>query len=122
MKKPLLILIIVFCSSALAEDIKDIEYQENIDKALADLEQLSAWSNKMTVQKEYDCKKSFGHSGFCSCLASKLSVGINFRQYVMVITEPRENIDLTKLSEDEKAFVSTSYSARDECAKKFSFQ
>lgn len=125
MKKSLLILLICFMGISLsfaedrpvneAKSLEEIELNES-QKEISDiLENLSELFIQVTAKKKMQCMKAMGHEDFCSCIAEKSPVGLSFFEYIVAVSNTKEELNYSNLSEEDRSMVDNARKAREEC-------
>ena len=97
------------------EQIDQLEAGTNALEALKNLK--SSFESKMRARGN-NCRKAFGHEQFCECLNSKLVVGLSFLDYVLVITNTKDDIGYKDMPEEQRGVVDSAYRVRDLCVSK----
>lgn len=94
------------------EEINKSEAKAKVSKsigALADL--LMQGANK----KYNDCLKAFGNHEFCECIKLNTPSGINFSEYVAIVTLSKEEIEKFNKDEKAKTIIKNAINARELC-------
>lgn len=93
-------------SLELQEDMQKLdELQSDIPRAI----------EQLTKRRQAQCVKAFGDFGFCKCLADRLPVAVDFLQYVVIVTNTKEDLKYNEHSTDDKAIIDKTRNVRDEC-------
>ena len=101
--------------------IEELEQLESIlrgEKLIDELEILRKSMKDMWAERRYDCLKAFGHREFCSCLNDNLSAFLTFDDYIISVTESKEELNYQSRAEDERNLIDNAIRVRDECVAK----
>lgn len=125
MKRSLLILLICFMEISLsfAEDrpvnetksLEEIELNES-QKEISDiLKNMSELFLRIEAEKKLQCIKAFGHNDFCNCISEKSPSGLSFLGYIIAVSNTKEELNYSNLSEEDRGMVDNARKAREEC-------
>ncbi len=72
---------------------------------------------KASKEKAIQCMKAFPHERFCGCLSEQIPMVITVAQYAAIVATPREQLDSSASSEDERKLIEVTFAAREKCSK-----
>ena len=121
-QKLLIVVIIVVLSAASSVLGQDTQQEptnlQQLDQQLIDqqlIDQFHGRTNLATEGRYYDCMKTFGHEGFCSCLRDRAPAISTFDLYVQVVTSTKEELEYDSLDLDWQELVDGAIATREEC-------
>lgn len=108
----------VLCSPSTAQKtmpLSDIERLEQLEKVIANFENLRAATDQLSNGRYMGCMKAFGEPNFCECLKSKLPVVTTFQGYINITTRGKEENMYSVLSKEDKKVYDRAVQVRDIC-------
>jgi hypothetical protein len=71
--------------------------------------------NLTPAKKREQCIRAFGHERFCDCVVSNIPASIFFLEYVALSMGTDNEIEYSKMSEEQKRGVDRVRAAREKC-------
>lgn len=115
----------LFSQSSIAEEKKDspaktmpietMHQIDSMDKTIEKAKELELLVDSMSRQKYSDCLKAFGNQKFCQCLRDQSPVGIDFADYVKIVTTTKEELGYSKTDKETKQLIDNTLKAREVC-------
>lgn len=75
------------------------------------------WLDKISNKKYQECITSTGDLRLCGCLREKLPVAVEFVGYVAIVTHTKEELEYSKMGDNDKKIVDLTRKVRDECVQ-----
>lgn len=73
---------------------------------------------KLSLNKEQQCLKSFGNAKFCKCIAEALPREVSLEQYVHFLVTTKEGLKYDAMQPESRQAVDASQAAREKCVDK----
>jgi hypothetical protein len=115
MFKTIAIIALICSSPALCQTLQDQERLKAMDDFDAAAKAALQAVDNLGKATKRQCVTAVANEAFCSCLAEKLPMKINFIQYVSIITLTKEELGYDKLSPEDKKIVDLTRGTRDQC-------
>jgi hypothetical protein len=92
--------------------------KEEVNEALDALHDLEALGDNAIEQKRLECLSAIGNSTFCACVTAEVPMGVNFLQYVGIVTRTKAELGYDTLSKNDKLLADSTYAAREVCVNR----
>ena len=125
MKKLLIAVAILATGAVQAEEYKPptelelLEREQKYNEAIYGIDQISSLLDQQMKTNYIQCMKAVGHKAFCKCTSKNIEVGLNFVQYVAIISYPADQDDV--LEEDDKWKIQRAAEFRTKCVSEAGF-
>ncbi len=94
------------------ETLQQIDTMQKVSGLLEDMKLMA----ERNAQKKYsDCLKAFGNHAFCQCLRDQSPIGIDFADYVKVVTTTKDELGYSKADKETKQLIDNTLKAREAC-------
>jgi hypothetical protein len=73
--------------------------------------------DRLTNAKKMECVTAIANEALCECLTRNLPVTVSFVNYVVIVTQTKEDLKYASLSAEDKSIVDNTRNARDKCVR-----
>lgn len=104
--------------SAFAQTLEQQERNKAVEKAFRDLDRAKSYFESASKEAKFQCIASIGDERFCECIVRNMPGGINFVDYVGLVSQSKQELRYDSRSIDERRLIDTARLARETCAKR----
>jgi hypothetical protein len=92
--------------------LEEREAREAVSKALKGLAEAYG---EIYETKQSQCMRAIGNREFCDCIALQSPSGIDFVEYVRIVSTSKADLNYDALSPEDKELVDNTRTSRDKC-------
>ena len=97
--------------------IEELETRSQFENFKGTLEGLGVQVERMGRTFELKCLSAFGHTAFCHCLKENRPVATPFENYILAVTQTKDELGFNKLKKEDQQIVLRLRQTRDQCVK-----